>query len=67
VNVTPWLRLHGIEPAGRHACDVGPLCGAPSEGREHDALADARSVAAGIRALVARGASNPFLPPFRPV
>ena len=67
VNVTPWLRLHGIEPAGRHACDVGPLCGAPFEGREHDALADARSVAAGIRALVARGASNPFVPPFRPV
>lgn len=59
-NVTPWLRANGIEPKGRHACHVGPLCGAPFEGHEHDALADARSVAAGIRALVGRGADNPF-------
>ncbi len=60
INVTPWLRANGIEPAGKHACDVGPLCGAPFEGQTHDALDDARSVAAGIRALVARGAENLF-------
>ena len=31
------------------------------EGRRHDALADARSVALGIKTLVARGAPNPLL------
>ena len=61
INVTPWLRAHGIESKGFHACDVGPLCGAQFEGRAHDALGDARSVAAGIRALAGRGAENPFM------
>ncbi len=60
INVTPWLRANGIEPKGNHACHVGPLCGAAFEGHEHDALDDARSVAAGIRALVGRGAENIF-------
>ncbi len=60
LNITPWLRANGIDTAARHACHVAPLCGAAFAGREHDALDDARSVAAGIRALVARGASNPF-------
>lgn len=61
MNVTPWLRANGIEPEGKHACDVGPLCGVPFEGRLHDALDDSRSVAAGIRALVGRSAENPFI------
>lgn len=60
INVTPWLRANGVEPKGYHACHVGPLCGAAFEGREHDALDDARSVAAGIRALVGRGVENIF-------
>lgn len=60
LNVASWLRGNGIAPEGRHACHVGPLAGVPFAGREHDALDDARSVAAGIRALVARGARNPF-------
>ncbi len=60
INVTPWLRANGVEPRGKHACHVGPLCGAVFEGQEHDAVADARSVAAGIRALVGRGAENIF-------
>ena len=60
INVTPWLRAHGIEPRGYHACHVGPLCGAEFQGHEHDAVDDARSVAAGIRALVGRGAENIF-------
>jgi inhibitor of KinA sporulation pathway (predicted exonuclease) len=60
-NIAEWLRANGIETKGRHACDVGPLCGAHFVGQRHDALDDARSVAAGIRALVHRGAENPFL------
>jgi inhibitor of KinA sporulation pathway (predicted exonuclease) len=60
-NIAEWLRANGIETKGRHACDVGPLCGAQFVGQRHDALDDARSVAAGIRALVHGGAENPFL------
>lgn len=59
-NIAEWLRANGIETRGRHACDVGPLCGVDFAGQRHDALADARSVAAGIQALVRRGAENPF-------
>lgn len=61
-NIVPWLILNGIDPKGRNACDVGPLAGVPFAGRKHNALADARSVASGIEALVARGAENPLLP-----
>lgn len=61
IDATSWLRAHGVEAKGHHACHVARLCGAAFDGPEHDALADARSVAAGIRALVARGAANPFI------
>jgi inhibitor of KinA sporulation pathway (predicted exonuclease) len=60
INIVPWLRDNGIDMRGLHACDVGPACGAPFKGRKHDALDDARSVADGIAALVARGAHNVF-------
>jgi hypothetical protein len=36
--------------------------GAVFEGRKHDALADARGVAAGFIALIRKGGPNPFLP-----
>lgn len=55
-NVIPWLMKQGFDLRGKHACDVGPLAGADFKGRLHNALDDARSVAAGIRTLVARGA-----------
>jgi inhibitor of KinA sporulation pathway (predicted exonuclease) len=58
-NVVPWLDAHGLRP--RHAGDVAEAAGVAVKGQKHDALFDARSVAAGIRALVARGAANPFL------
>ena len=59
-NAAQWLRDNGIATKGFHACDVARLCGAAFEGREHDALEDARSVALGIKTLVARGVRNPF-------
>ena len=62
INVVPWLIENGIDPKGKNACDVGPLAGVPFAGQKHNALADARSVASGIEALVARGARNPLLP-----
>jgi DNA polymerase III epsilon subunit-like protein len=55
-NVIPWLAEHGIDMRGLHACDVGPKIGVPFEGHRHNALADALSVAAGIRAMIGRGA-----------
>jgi inhibitor of KinA sporulation pathway (predicted exonuclease) len=58
-NIAPWLRANGLDP--RHAGDVAEEAGVPLAGRKHDARFDARSVAAGLRALVERGATNPFL------
>ena len=60
-NVLPWLAAHGVDLKGKHACDVAEAAGAAFEGRKHDALSDARGVAAGIQVVVARGAPNPFL------
>lgn len=60
-NIVPWLIENGIDPKGRNACDVGPLAGVPFVGHKHNAMADARSVASGLEALVARGARNPLL------
>lgn len=51
-----WFARHGVDPKGLHSCDIGPLLGVPFEGRTHDALCDARSIAAGISVLVRRGA-----------
>jgi inhibitor of KinA sporulation pathway (predicted exonuclease) len=59
-NAIPWFASHGIDLKGKHACDVAEATGAVFIGRKHDALADARGVAAGIRALVSNGAANPF-------
>jgi len=60
VNAIWTLVENGIDPRGSHACDVARLCGVEFQGREHDALEDARSVALGLKALVERGARNPF-------
>lgn len=60
-NAIPWFAKHGVDLRGKHACDVAEAAGAVFEGRKHDALSDARGIAAGVRAVVARGAPNPFL------
>jgi inhibitor of KinA sporulation pathway (predicted exonuclease) len=59
MNIAPWLRANGLNP--RHAGDVAEEAGVSFAGQKHDALFDARSVAHGVRTLVARGAKNPFL------
>lgn len=61
INIAPWLRAHGIDTRGSHACDVARLAGTAYAGRRHDALDDARSVALGVAALVARGAAHPVV------
>ncbi|MGN6148886.1 MAG: 3'-5' exonuclease [Rhizomicrobium sp.] len=60
-NITSWLNDCGVATRGLHACDIAQACGGEFHGREHDALEDARSLAVGARALIARGARNLFL------
>jgi inhibitor of KinA sporulation pathway (predicted exonuclease) len=59
VDVVPWFGMQGIDIRGLHACDAGPSAGVPFTGHKHNGLDDALSVAAGIRALIARGAPAP--------
>ena len=59
VDIRRWLIDNGIDIRGMHACDVGPAAGVPFDGHTHNGLADALSVAAGIKALMARGAPRP--------
>jgi inhibitor of KinA sporulation pathway (predicted exonuclease) len=61
INVAPWLNENGVTTKGLHACDVARACGAAFKGREHDALEDSRSLVAGARALIGRGARNSFM------
>ena len=53
-DIGPMLRrAFGIEHL--HSADIPRLLGQPAPGRGHDALADARAIAAGLRHLQARG------------
>jgi inhibitor of KinA sporulation pathway (predicted exonuclease) len=61
INLRPWFNANGIATAKLHSCDVGPALGVPFEGRQHNALADTKSLIAGIRVLLERGAKSPLL------
>jgi inhibitor of KinA sporulation pathway (predicted exonuclease) len=60
-NAVPWFAAQGIDLKGKRACEVAEAAGAIFEGHKHDALADARGVAAGFRVLIEKGAPNPFV------
>jgi len=60
-NSILWFLEQGVDLRGKHACDVAGVVGAEFSGRPHNALDDARGVAAGIRTLIAKGAPNPFV------
>ncbi|HVU20201.1 MAG TPA: 3'-5' exonuclease [Rhizomicrobium sp.] len=60
-NLRPWFNANGVPTARLHSCDVGPALGVAFEGRQHNALADAHSLVAGIRVMLGRGARNPLL------
>ena len=60
-NALPWFAAHGVDLKGKHACDVPEAVGLTFEGHKHDALADAKGVAAGMAHLIRQGAPNPFL------
>lgn len=59
-NLRLWLEKVGVPLSGVHSGELAAHVGAASQGRVHDALADARSLAEAVRYLVARGAPNPF-------
>ncbi|MBI1237890.1 MAG: hypothetical protein GC199_00965 [Alphaproteobacteria bacterium] len=56
VNLQPWYSANGLDCAKLHACDIAAACGAAFTGRAHDGRDDSRGLAAGLRALIARGA-----------
>jgi len=51
-----WFAVQGLDPRGRHSCEIGPALGVPFVGRSHNALDDAKSLAAGMAAIAVRGA-----------
>jgi inhibitor of KinA sporulation pathway (predicted exonuclease) len=55
-DLRTWFAGQSIDPRGMLSCEIGPALGVPFEGRLHNALDDARSLAAAMRALLARGA-----------
>ncbi len=55
-NLHIWFAENGVDPRGLHSCEIGPLLGVPFEGHTHNALNDARSIAAGMAVLAKRGA-----------
>lgn len=54
-----WFAVQGLDPRGRHSCEIAPALGVPFVGRCHNALDDARSLAAGMEAIAARGSLKP--------
>jgi len=52
LELREWFFARGIDPKGMHSCDIGPKLGVPFEGKPHDALCDARSIAAGMMVLL---------------
>jgi len=59
-NLRLWLERVGVPLSGVHSGALAAHVGAAAQGRIHDALADARSLAEATRFLVSRGAPNPF-------
>jgi inhibitor of KinA sporulation pathway (predicted exonuclease) len=57
-NLRGWFAVQGLDPRGMLSCDIGPALGVPYVGHAHNALNDARSLAAGMAALTARGGSR---------
>ena len=55
-DLRTWFADQKLDPRGMLSCEIGPALGLPFEGRLHNALDDTRSLAAAMRALLARGA-----------
>lgn len=62
VNLRLWLEKVGVPLSGIHSGELAAHVGSVSQGKAHDALTDARSLAEAVRYLVGKGAPNPFGP-----
>lgn len=51
-----WFAALGVDPRGMLSCDLAPALGVPFAGRTHNALDDARAIAAAMAAMASRGA-----------
>jgi inhibitor of KinA sporulation pathway (predicted exonuclease) len=54
-----WFAVQGLDPRGMLSCDIAPALGVPFVGQAHNALDDARSLAAGMAAMAARAKIRP--------
>src|SRR5688572_17989659 len=53
-----WFAAQGLDPRGMLSCDVAPALGVPFVGQAHNALDDARNLAAGMAVMAARGGAR---------
>ena len=60
VNLRTWIETLGIDLTGIHCGMIADKLKIDLPGRIHDALFDARALAAALRHLVAQGAPNPL-------
>lgn len=58
-----WFAVQGLDPRGLHSCDIAPALGLPFVGQSHNALDDARGLAAGMVVMAARSGARPHLRP----
>jgi inhibitor of KinA sporulation pathway (predicted exonuclease) len=54
-----WFAVQGMDPRGMLSCDIAPALGVPFVGQTHNALNDARSLAASMALMQARGGVRP--------
>lgn len=68
-DITAWLKSVGLDLTGINSGKLAAFVGAKWQGREHDGVDDARSIAAAVRVLIERGITNPFInaPETKPV
>lgn len=58
-DLRSWFAACDIDPRGKLSCEIGPSLGIAFQGRMHNALDDARSMAASMEEMVRRGAARP--------
>jgi inhibitor of KinA sporulation pathway (predicted exonuclease) len=56
-DLRDWFAERDLDPRGLHSCDVAARTGASFSGRAHNALDDARCIAAGMKMLAGRAAA----------
>jgi len=54
-----WFAACNVETRGRYSCEIGPSLGLSVPGQAHNALHDARVLAASMEEMVRRGAARP--------